>query len=393
MQSSLRRSAVAVSRRSRLAVARSFSSRGAQQTSAKTSSFRISAAAVSVIGGGCLIYLTAASGTTAAEADAVAAATMADIDDLRVDLAGKTNSAFVFIKPHACNDNVTALVRETFAAAGIRITSENDLSAETIDKEMLIDNHYGAIAAKAVKLSPSELHVPEKGQAGFEAMFGESWASALASGQVYNAKQACAKLGIDGKGLDAKWATTTRGVDSIKFGGGFYCAKIDGIYIMNGFYMSMRSAYTTPPAKIHTFTVQWPTDVRSVFFCLLLSSVRFGCLSSCMYESHSKRERERERAGGAGGGRQVSKSLLSPQPLLPSLPSSTSPYLSLPPLLSIPPCPPLCLPTLSYTLVLTNTDAVVGRLPGQGSRRHRSVDRRERLAASQDLRRLRGPWS
>ena len=278
MQSSLRRSAVAVSRRSRLAVARSFSSRGAQQTSAKTSSFRISAAAVSVIGGGCLIYLTAASGTTAAEADAVAAATMADIDDLRVDLAGKTNSAFVFIKPHACNDNVTALVRETFAAAGIRITSENDLSAETIDKQMLIDNHYGAIAAKAVKLSPSELHVPEKGQAGFEAMFGESWASALASGQVYNAKQACAKLGIDGKGLDAKWATTTRGVDSIKFGGGFYCAKIDGIYIMNGFYMSMRSAYTTPPAKIHTFTVQWPTDVRSVFFCLLLSSVRFGCL-------------------------------------------------------------------------------------------------------------------
>ena len=393
MQSSLRRSAVAVSRRSRLAVTRSFSSRGAQQTSAKTSSFRISAAAVSVIGGGCLIYLTAASGTTAAEADAVAAATMADIDDLRVDLAGKTNSAFVFIKPHACNDSVTALVRETFAAAGIRITSENDLSAETIDKQMLIDNHYGAIAAKAVKLSPSELHVPEKGQAGFEAMFGESWASALASGQVYNAKQACAKLGIDGKGLDAKWATTTRGVDSIKFGGGFYCAKIDGIYIMNGFYMSMRSAYTTPPAKIHTFTVQWPTDVRSVFFCLLLSSSVF-CSFRLFVFLHVRvtlEERERERAGVAGGGRQVSKSLLSPQPLLPSLPSST--YLSLPPLLSIPPCPPLCLPTLSYTLVLTNTDTVVGRLPGQGSRRHRSVDRRERLAASQDLRRLRGPWS
>ena len=326
MQSSLRRSAVAVSRRSRLAVARSFSSRGAQQTSAKTSSFRISAAAVSVIGGGCLIYLTAASGTTAAEADAVAAATMADIDDLRVDLAGKTNSAFVFIKPHACNDNVTALVRETFAAAGIRITSENDLSAETIDKEMLIDNHYGAIAAKAVKLSPSELHVPEKGQAGFEAMFGESWASALASGQVYNAKQACAKLGIDGKGLDAKWATTTRGVDSIKFGGGFYCAKIDGIYIMNGFYMSMRSAYTTPPAKIHTFTVQWPTDVRSVFFCLLLSSVRFGCLSSCMYESHSKRERERERVvlAVAGKSRKASSHhslFFPPSPPLPISPS------------------------------------------------------------------------
>ncbi len=35
--------------------------------------------------------------------------------------------------------------------------------------------------------------------------------------------------------------------------------QVDGIFVMNGFYMSMRSAYTTPPAQIHYFTVQWPT--------------------------------------------------------------------------------------------------------------------------------------
>ena len=29
------------------------------------------------------------------------------------------------------------------------------------------------------------------------------------------------------------------------------------------FYMSMRSAYTRPPAKLHFFTVQWPTDSLS----------------------------------------------------------------------------------------------------------------------------------
>ena len=32
------------------------------------------------------------------------------------------------------------------------------------------------------------------------------------------------------------------------------------MFVINGFYMSMRSAYTTPPAKIHYYTVQWPTD-------------------------------------------------------------------------------------------------------------------------------------
>jgi hypothetical protein len=33
---------------------------------------------------------------------------------------------------------------------------------------MYIDNHYGAIASKAVKLKPAELNVPEKGQAAFK---------------------------------------------------------------------------------------------------------------------------------------------------------------------------------------------------------------------------------
>jgi hypothetical protein len=45
--------------------------------------------------------------------------------------------------------------------------------------------------------------------------------------------------------------------------GGFYCGKVGDFFVINGFYMSMRSAYTTPPAKIHYFTVQWPTDALS----------------------------------------------------------------------------------------------------------------------------------
>ena len=221
---------------------------------------RASAAVVGLVGGGCMVWFTV--GASPAESFSLPA-TKDDVDALRVDLAGKTNSAFVFIKPHACNEDVAKLVRATFRAAGIRITSESSLTAATIDRNMLIDNHYGAIAAKAVKLHPSELHVPAKGLAGFEKMFGETWEDALAAGKVYNAKQACEKLGVDGEGLDALWAKTKRNVDCIKFGGGFYCAQIDGIYIMNGFYMSMRSQYCTPPARIHTFTVQWPADTLS----------------------------------------------------------------------------------------------------------------------------------
>lgn len=150
------------------------------------------------------------------------------VAQLEMELAGKTNAAFVFIKPHACNDKVKELVREHFKARGIRVTGEGTLDAETIDKQLLIDTHYGAIASKAVKLSPKELNVPDKGKEGFEKLFGLTWEKALASGKVLNAKEACAKLGIDGNAMEAKWAKLDKKTDMIKFGGGFYCGKVGG---------------------------------------------------------------------------------------------------------------------------------------------------------------------
>lgn len=147
------------------------------------------------------------------------------VDDLQGQLSGKTNSAFVFIKPHACKGapgKVEALVEEKLKAAGIRITDKGEMLAETIDKNMHIDTHYGAIASKAVKLKPSELNVPEKGQKQFQEMFGEKWTDVVAAGKVYNAKDAAEKLGIDAAGLNEKWSKLKRGSTLIKFGGGAF---------------------------------------------------------------------------------------------------------------------------------------------------------------------------
>jgi hypothetical protein len=93
------------------------------------------------------------------------------ISEIQVDLYGKTNSAFVFIKPHACKGKTGAvekMVEDKFKASGIRVTGKGEIPAEDIDKKMYIDTHYGAIASKAVKLKPSELNVPDKGKAAFE---------------------------------------------------------------------------------------------------------------------------------------------------------------------------------------------------------------------------------
>ena len=51
----------------------------------------------------------------------------AKVEALEVALAKRTNSAFVFIKPHAVNDKVVNLVKDTFADAGISILSEGVL--------------------------------------------------------------------------------------------------------------------------------------------------------------------------------------------------------------------------------------------------------------------------
>jgi hypothetical protein len=138
----------------------------------------------------------------------------------------ETNSAFVFVKPHANTTATQNLVKSTlqvcrpslswavdggltvpwltfartcspFAttqAKGIKITAEGELTGPQIDKDMLIDQHYYAIASKATLLKPKDMPVPA---AKFEEAFGLPWAKALADGLVFNALDACKELGVD----------------------------------------------------------------------------------------------------------------------------------------------------------------------------------------------------
>lgn len=92
------------------------------------------------------------------------------IDALEIELAKRTNSAFVFIKPHAVNDKVVSLVKATLADTGIEVTAEGSLDYKTIDEKMLIDTHYGAIASKAVKVDPKDLAVTDKAKAAFKVL-------------------------------------------------------------------------------------------------------------------------------------------------------------------------------------------------------------------------------
>jgi hypothetical protein len=188
--------------------ARSFSS-GGSGGGASSAGALLSAVALAGVG---FVYYDASQAKESLETQ---------VNGLQVQLSGKTNSAFVFIKPHACKGKegaVESLVEEKFKSSGIRITGSGTINAEDIDKKMYIDTHYGAIASKAVKMMPSQLNVPDKGKAGFEKMFAESWDSALAAGKVYNAKDGAAKLGLDSEGLNKEWSKLSPGKNLIKYG-------------------------------------------------------------------------------------------------------------------------------------------------------------------------------
>merc|ERR1711871_1357886 len=170
-----------------------------------------------------------------------------------------TNSAFVFIKPHAVTDKVKELTGNVLTKNNIKILEQGEIKSEEIDSKKLIDQHYYAIASKATILKPNQLNVPADK---FKEQFGLEWEEALKNGNVYNAMDGCAKLDITPDELDTQWGICKKAKKLVKFGGGFYCGLIeiegkDPVYIFNGFFMSMRNKFTAPGLSIYYYVVEW----------------------------------------------------------------------------------------------------------------------------------------
>jgi hypothetical protein len=170
------------------------------------------------------------------------------------------NSAFLFIKPHAVTEKVKELVKQVLDKNDIVIKKEGQLDAEDIDKYKKIDKHYYAIASKATILTPDKLNIPKEK---FKEKFGLEWDEVLKEGKALNAMDACAKFECDATALDSMWAGAKKAGALVKFGGGFYCGKLEPEgkggpwYVFNGFFMSMRSKFVQPGTSIYYYVVEW----------------------------------------------------------------------------------------------------------------------------------------
>lgn len=174
------------------------------------------------------------------------------------------NSAFVFVKPHAVTEKTVELARERLVQKGLTIISEGSIKSEEIDQKKLIDQHYYAIASKATILKPAQLNIPKDK---FKAQFDKEWDACLEAGLCLNAMEACEKFECDAEELNKAWAVCKKEGKLVKFGGGFYCGLVNmkdkEFYVFNGFFMTMRSAFTKPGGSIHYFTVEWDAAALS----------------------------------------------------------------------------------------------------------------------------------
>jgi hypothetical protein len=102
------------------------------------------------------------------------------------------NSAFFFIKPECNTESVRKLVQTVFESHQINILNQGSVSSEFIRETGIIDQHYSSISQLAISTSPSHIQITPDAEENFNRAFpfASSWKNEIASGRIFNAKEA-----------------------------------------------------------------------------------------------------------------------------------------------------------------------------------------------------------
>lgn len=170
------------------------------------------------------------------------------------------NQAFVFIKPHAAeNAAVLEYIQKKFDDNGISVVADGEISGTEIAERGLIDKHYSVNANVGTTDNPSGLFLNAEAKQTFLDKFGLEWDKAIADNRVCSALVMQEKLGgITGDELIGLWTSST--VE--KVAGGLYVGyfKEQEMYVLNGFYPSIREVYTDPNATLLYRIVEFDSE-------------------------------------------------------------------------------------------------------------------------------------
>ena len=69
-----------------------------------------------------------------------------------------------------------------------------------------------------------------------------------------------AKLGLSMSELGTEYDKLKKCETMLRFGGGFYCGKVEDVFVINGFYACMREQFSKPGTTIYYYQVEWDAD-------------------------------------------------------------------------------------------------------------------------------------
>jgi len=178
--------------------------------------------------------------------------------------ASSTNTALVFVKPHAVNEPTCSMVRVKLEGAGCSIEKEIVISSKEIEEGGLIDAHYGTLAELAMDTDPRALNPSADLKQRFQEQFGVEWDDAPLQ---TNGAASAALGGLDGNELEAMW----RRGPFLKLAPGCYVARlvkdeVPGLaqgsapFTLNGFYPAMREQFLAEGSAVHAFVVSFDPE-------------------------------------------------------------------------------------------------------------------------------------
>jgi hypothetical protein len=208
--------------------------------------------------------------------------------------ARRLNHALLFIKPNAVHQSCHYVVTSTFDANHMKVVSSGYASGQELD--FILDKQFGRVRAFS-QCIPSDYVISPVYKSKFETSFGIEWQTAIDKNLIYNAKDACKSFKITHSELYNLWTNS----DVIKIAKGlyviatedpnyqptiidpisqevaspkrsslfpgktkkvepvdYYVEKVPLIYIVNGFYPSMRDSYVNE--TIEYMIVEWDSS-------------------------------------------------------------------------------------------------------------------------------------
>ena len=184
--------------------------------------------------------------------------------------------AFLYLKPRANSKEVLALVERCLSVHNITVAARGSLNGREIAMRGIFDWQYSTLKRYAEDVDPLEIVASPDMRRIFKNTFNVEWNSVRDNSQLSNAKDACDYLEVDDFALHSMCLHSK--LSTVRLLRGVYVSCLDAsstsdpalkrklqlpIYVINGFYGSMKEAYESPATTIHYLLLEWEASQLS----------------------------------------------------------------------------------------------------------------------------------